>query len=321
MYWHSRVPAGYDVAIAGGRYPVGGKDVVRVVAAPIVRSTVEMNQLQDLGRELVTGDGGEVTTRVRFVKADTFAVDIALADGGTVHRNVRVEPVRRLGWAALLFVIVAVLIPYALPRGSLAGAGTTTPWGPWYALLSEAGGGYSLARVQLLIWFFPTAVLYAAFSFTLQDFAEINAQIAVLVGLSGATTLLGTAASPTTTTASTGAVSPDMSDLVTDWNSQGDLSRYQYLLLSMVGATVMVAAFWRQLELPTIPAQFLYLVAGSQGTYVATKAVKTAKMGDADTTPAKKADISTLPVPAPATVTLAPPATGTSIGSFQPARK
>jgi hypothetical protein len=153
-------------------------------------------------------------------------------------------------------------------------------------------------------------------SFTLRGFVEINTQIAALIGLSGATTLLGTAASPTPSTA-TAQVSPDLRDIVTDWNSHGDLSRYQYLLLSIVGAIVMVGAFWRNLEMPAIPSQVLYLLAGSQGTYVATKAIKASKTTDADAGGGGggAAAVSTA-VPAPSTMTPAPAGTATEAGSF-----
>ncbi len=69
---------------------------------------------------------------------------------------------------------------------------------------------------------------------------------------------------------------PKLSDLVTDWRQQGDLSRYQYLLLSIVGAITMVAAFATSFRLPAVPQQLLILLGASQATYVGTKAVKNA---------------------------------------------
>jgi hypothetical protein len=135
----------------------------------------------------------------------------------------------------------------------------------------------------------------------------MDTTLAVLLGLSGATTLLSTAASPpvasrpVTPTSSTPGVreqSPpapfaiamlpamkvgeiqsfDARDLVTDWQGSGDISRYQYLLLSLVGATIFTIAFLRTVRIPTIPEQFLYLIAASQATYLGTKAVKAAKV-------------------------------------------
>jgi hypothetical protein len=180
-----------------------------------------------------------------------------------------------VGWLALiafLLAIIAVFVPYALGGSSTGGVE-----GAWYRLLSEAKGGYSLSRVQLFVWFLPTAILYGALSFAQQGFVEIGTQLSLLLGLSGATTVLGTASSPAAAASSGERAAPDLRDVVSDWNSQGDVSRYQYLMLSIVGAIVMVAAFWRRLEMPTVPSQFLYLVAGSQGTYLATKAIKSSR--------------------------------------------
>ena len=69
----------------------------------------------------------------------------------------------------------------------------------------------------------------------------------------------------------------DAGDLVSDWQGGGDVSRYQYLLVSLVGATVFTIAFLRTVRIPAIPEQFLYLIAASQATYLGTKAVKAAK--------------------------------------------
>lgn len=317
IYWHVRAPVGYDIALAGGPYPVGGKEVTRVVWAPIVGKKVDPQQASELSLESVGADAA-TTTRVRLPAAGDVAIDISVQNGPAVHRNVHVQRVAWLAWAAVLFLVIALLIPYALATGSSVTA--TNVGGPWYGLLSEAGGGYSLARVQLLIWFLPTAVLYAALSFTLQGFADITAEIAILIGLSGATTMLGTAASPSKAAAAPNRaepVAPDLGDLVTDWNAHGDLSRYQYLLLSIVGAVVMVAAFWRGLEFPSIPSQLLYLIAGSQGTYLATKAIKTSKIAEADTAAAGSAPAPASPVPAPSTMSPAPADTAPVTGSFQ----
>ena len=46
------------------------------------------------------------------------------------------------------------------------------------------------------------------------------------------------------------------------------------LLVSFVGACVLISGFLQNLEFPVLPQQLLYLVAVSQGTYLTTKAVK-----------------------------------------------
>ncbi len=177
---------------------------------------------------------------------------------------------------------------------------------PWYSLLAEPGGGFSLSRVQLLLWFAAAFVSYSALSLPICSFIPLTPQFAVLLGLSAATTVLGGALSPSAAQASTSApVStptlsspppephppfrpersaaspgtsevppPDPADLVSDWRGNGDVTRYQYLLLSLVGAILLLLTVARELTLPSIPEQFLYLLAISQGTYVATKGVK-----------------------------------------------
>jgi hypothetical protein len=339
LYVRSRAPTGYDITVAGAPYSLpDAKDGVPIVAAPIVNGTVDPTHAYEPPRDTQSTDGGSRTTSIRLVQPGEVAVQVTLPGGTKAYHNLRVEPVSSLLLATLLLLLVAVLLPFGLGVDQAGQLG-----GPWYQLLSEAGGGYSLARVQLLVWFLPTIILYGALSFTLHSFVEISAQLAVLMGLSGATTLLGTAASPPAA-AGAAPVAPDLRDVVTDWNSHGDLSRYQYLLLSLVGATIMVAAFWRNLAMPDVPSQFLYLLAGSQGTYVATKAVKGAAFlnaagsggastvaGAASAPPAPStpnaplsgagASTPTSPVPAPATSSPAPAGTATTAGSFQLAGK
>jgi hypothetical protein len=269
-YWRSHLPVGHDVAVAGGPCVVGGSDVIGVKQLPKLGEPGT-----DLPLETVAGEGGVAVTRVRIPQAGDVVLEISLKTGTTTHRRVAVASVAQLGLAALLLLVIAAFVPYAL--------GSTQGGEAWYALLSERGGGYSLGRVQLLIWFLPAVILYGALSFTLHGFVAISAQLSLLLGLSGATTLLGAAATPPVG-AGAPPVAPNLRDIVTGWDAHGDLSRYQYLLLSIVGAIVMIAAFWRQLEMPEVPAQFLYLLAGSQGTYVAAKAIKAAKAGEATVT-------------------------------------
>jgi hypothetical protein len=202
-------------------------------------------------------------------------------------------------------------LPYTFLRTQDLKDELGNPVGAWYFLLSERGGGLSLSRVQLLIWFLPAIAIYAGLSIPLHKFAPMDTTLAVLLGLSGATTLLGTVASPASPAAPQGQKAPsvptgpfygaqtatgttppdetiakfDPSDLVTDWRGDGDMSRYQYLLLTLVGATVFSIAFLGSMRIPTIPDQFLYLIGASQATYLGTKAVKATK--DGSPTPAK----------------------------------
>jgi hypothetical protein len=198
-------------------------------------------------------------------------------------------------------------LPYTFLRTEFLRDQSGKPVGAWYYLLLEPSGGLSLSRVQLLIWFLPAIAIYAGVSLPLHRFAPMDTTLAVLLGLSGATTLLSTVSSPSTpapalptkSALSIGAGVPpppfygavaerllgtasdvpnlNAGDLVSDWQGGGDVSRYQYLLVSLVGATIFTIAFLRTVRIPAIPEQFLYLIAASQATYLGTKAVKAAK--------------------------------------------
>lgn len=239
----------------------------------------------------------------------TGRVIVRRLQGTTVHLGLVPS------WAAYLAGLGTLCwfvgLPYALLRTEDLRDEHEKPVGAWYFLLSEPCGGLSLSRVQLLIWFLPAVSIYAGASMPLHRFAPMDTTLAVLLGLSGATTLLSSAASPrvasrpvTPTPSVPGVREPsppppfataletrmlpamkageipsfNTRDLVSDWQGSGDISRYQYLLLSLVGATIFTIAFLRTVRIPVIPEQFLYLIAASQATYLGTKAVQAAKV-------------------------------------------
>jgi hypothetical protein len=316
MFARSLDRRGDDVTIAGAPYDVEGAEVAHVWVTTPVFGKPGQTETRELPRETGDGTGGPVT-RVRLPFVGVVSVEVKRNDNTESWHEVVVRPVSDLVCASVLLLVIAILLPYALRGGR----------GAWYALLSEATGGYSLSRVQLLIWFLPAAVLYGALSFTFRRFVDIGPQLAVLLGLSGATTLLGTAASPSQPATPVAPVTADLQDLVNDWSSHPDVSRYQCLLLSLVGSIVMVAAFWRNLEMPTIPTAVIYLIAGSQGTYIATKAVKAGKTAsDGRMATNLGPDGTSVPVGtpvvtgAPASATPAPVGTGGAAGSFAPSK-
>jgi hypothetical protein len=63
---------------------------------------------------------------------------------------------------------------------------------------------------------------------------------------------------------------------VEDPQGNTDPTRVQYLALSLVGMVTLLGHFLTTLRIPTIPETFLAVLAVSQGTYVAAKAVKSA---------------------------------------------
>jgi hypothetical protein len=207
-------------------------------------------------------------------------------------------------WAALLAALGMFLLVISLPFLLFGHGSAASSPGAWTALLSEPGGGLSLARVQLLIWFVPALLAYAAVSIPTLTFAPIDATLAVLLGMSGATTALGAVANPAlrspplgivtlpprtpfpsmsgpAPTLASGGDPPQLADLVEDWEGRGDFSRYQYLLLAIVGAVILCAGFAINLNFPTLPNEFVALIGASQATYLGTKAVKTARQDSA----------------------------------------
>jgi hypothetical protein len=212
---------------------------------------------------------------VRFWDAGPRTVTMSLKSGQTATYGVTVLDRGWLYGAIAALLLIVVMAPSALtPRPGAS-------QGPWAHLVSERGGGMSLGRVQFLIWVLPPTILYGALSLVSHALAPIDTQLAILLGLSGATTTLGAASNPPAADVSP-ETPPRLADLVQDWDARPDLSRYQYLLLSGVASIVIVAAFLQNLQFPAIPTPLLYLVAASQGTYLATKAVKTSRQ-DAQT--------------------------------------
>jgi hypothetical protein len=178
----------------------------------------------------------------------------------------------------------ALLVTFALPFLFMPGRS------PWYQLLSEGEAGLSLARVQLLLWFAPALFIYAALSIPLLRLAPLDPTLSVLLGLGGFTALIGTAASKpaaaaapavpeaaATQQAAPPSVFGSLTDLVTDFQNQTDFTRYQYLTLSVFGSVSLFIAFVGSMTMPTVPKEFLYMIAASQTAYVGTKAVKASK--------------------------------------------
>jgi len=159
------------------------------------------------------------------------------------------------------------------------------------AALSEAGGGLSLARVQLFLWFLPTFFMVVALGVPLLALPPLDKSLVALFGLAGLTTTLGTAASPAANEPqSEGSLvrsetTPAMRQIVEDWQNRLDFSRVQLLLMTLLGAFVVLAAFLGTLRVPSIPDGWLAVLGASQVAYLGTKAVKQVKVNPADQPP------------------------------------
>jgi len=148
------------------------------------------------------------------------------------------------------------------------------------AALSEATGGMSLARVQLFLWFLPTLFMVAALGIPLLALPPIDKSLAELFGLSGLTTMLGAATSPPSTSPDAPSGPPEkpmIRDILEDWQSSLDFSRVQLIVMTLLGAFVLFAAFVSSLRIPSIPDGWLAVLGASQVAYVGTKAIKESK--------------------------------------------
>jgi hypothetical protein len=278
--------AEYDSAYAGSAYvlPEGVTVLKKVEFGPSPDKMAELT-----GYSLRMDSTG--TPSLSLKNAGYYRL---VPDGASqVPILVRTLPPGLAWWAIAGAFLVLLGLPY-IPCG-LGGEKDSAgnPVSPWYELMSEYSGGYSLSRIQLLIWFVPALLIFSALSVPLHQFAPVNTSMAILLGLSGATTLLGTAANPAAAgTAVDGAGNapggapppapahkpPSFCDLGRGCDGHADLSRYQNLLLTLFGALMLLVKFLDGFTMPVVPDEFLALVGVSQAAYVGTKAVKTTAM-------------------------------------------
>ena len=228
----------------------------------ILRSNGEESPLR------MTRDG--MAARLPLGKeAKALALKLYPRDGDTTPFEYRVSLVST--WSALVAAAGALLLLLALPRLFITPTLADKTSRAMAIVLSEPRKGLSLARVQLLVWLAVGLAILAAVSLPLLALPEIDGSLAVLLGLGGLTTVLGGAASPDL---GNEVVSPEARDLIEDWNKQPDFTRVQCLVVTLVGAIVVLLAFFTTMEAPVIPAGFIALIGGSQATYLGTKAVK-----------------------------------------------
>jgi len=145
---------------------------------------------------------------------------------------------------------------------------------PLWMAISEKDGSLSLGRAQLLLWFVPAVVIFCALSVPLLEIPRIEGTLAVLFGLAGLTRVVGGAANPPIKDEKP--VEPELGQLITGWDEGVDVTRVQYLAISVVGAIVLLAAFASDMRAPPIPEGFLALIGASQAAYLGSKAVSTA---------------------------------------------
>jgi hypothetical protein len=187
-------------------------------------------------------------------------------DGTAAPSLLRVSIVDRAYGLLALFsgIAICLCLPWMLvPRGA---TGSLT------SMLVENGGGLSLARLQLLLWFLPTIGIATALSVPLLEFPPLEGSFAALFGLSGLTTILSGAASPL----ERDTVTPPsaLRQVVEDWQGELDVSRLQLLAVTGIGVFVVIAAFVGTMHVPAISQGWLHLLGASQFAYVGVKAVK-----------------------------------------------
>jgi hypothetical protein len=176
---------------------------------------------------------------------------------------------RRVGYFAAAsawgFFLTLVAV-FGAPPGEVSGQALRRS-------LSEPGGGMSLGRIQLLVWFLPALGILSALSLPLLATPDVPSSLGVLFGLSGLTTTLGAAASPNVKNAAL-PTTLTVSQALEGWQDGLDFSRVQYFALSLIGALALIANFVATMRCPDIPQGLLMLVGASQATYLGNKAVK-----------------------------------------------
>jgi hypothetical protein len=294
-----------EVAFAGGRLPVPA-GTKRATASSGGKGALEPLAV---GRE---GSDGQRWVVVPAAGNQTLTLDVENSGAAPETETRELYVISR--WNALGAAAAALLILFALPF--VIGERRPGQPGPLYRLLAEPAGGFSLGRLQLLLWFAAASAILAALTFPLGRLPALTGSLPALFLLSGLTTLLATAANPAkppvTSTAEAAAAMPpppglpkgataarlpaagvqpvtatvqaapavppmEFKSLVEGWDGSGDLSRYQLLLLTIIGVGAVLLAFARTLAPPDLPDQFLTLVGASQATYLGTKAVKMAR--------------------------------------------
>lgn len=247
-------------------------------------------------------DVGETsaTLSISFGSRGKHVVELQRESGATpVPVTLGVVPM----WVTFPACLALLVLVFAGP--SVLRAIVGRPDMTWAYLLSEPNGGYSLAKMQLAVWWLPAIIIVGGVFAVKLEHTVVPPTFAVLLGLAGATTALGAATSPNSAfgrsslqlvpvkefprphskytlaggVGERAATKDEFTDLVSDWQNQGDFSRYQYLLLAAIGSCVVTVAFFLDGRLIDIPKEFLALVGASQATYLGTKAVKFAKAG------------------------------------------
>lgn len=177
----------------------------------------------------------------------------------------------------------------------------------------------SLGKTQLFLWLIPSVAIYMTESLMQMTLIDFPMALAPLLGGSIGTTALSLATSPSTTavihadqTASATPSAPpspapaspaapalaqvaasteahaaapkghtdwSLTSLIEDWRGQGDITRYQFLFLTLCGSVVLLASYIIKDEIPTeVPNGLLTLLGASAAGFVGTKMVKTVSM-------------------------------------------
>ena len=264
------LPAGVDHAVA----QIGTKDVFLRLTnenrlAWLPSGAGEALVIRTYAKNTSAPTGDAHANDISAPTGDAHANDIS-APTGEVHVSIIA---RRFAWiagaAALAFFACLLSIVHA--SSALGGAFSALA-----ATVSEKGGGLSLARVQMLLWFAIAFAMFSALCVPLLGIPDVDASLAELLGLSGLTTVVGTVTSPPP---AAGAETPQPSfrQMIEDWEGALDVTRIQHLALAVVGAFGIVTAFLSTMRVPIVPDGFLTLLGASQATYLGTKAAKQSK--------------------------------------------
>lgn len=214
-----------------------------------------------------------VRLSVGLVEVDPFATDFTLENQRAL---LTVINWRWMLAASLVVFVFAVAFCALAVHTTLLMERTSSTYGPY-------SHRFSLAKVQLALWFFVVISAFLAIWLSTGNFNSINGSILSTLSISAGTALGDTlvkaagpamAALPAQTVrgdeflASSRTMKRFMRDLVSD-DEGCSLSRFQMLAWTIALVLVFLADVYEDLQMPVFGPELLYLLGLSSGTYMA----------------------------------------------------
>lgn len=199
---------------------------------------------------------------------------------GTV--NVQSNEVR--GWigAAIAAAFLLGLQAYLIAQANKAHTGSTTKLTFFDLIVTGEDNCYSLSRFQIYVWTVWVVIAFAQVAFATLAFPKIPDNVAVLMGISGFTTVLSTAITDTTKLERID--KPNFfKNIFLDSKGTLDLPRTQMFIWTLVILVIHIVIFLKgypngnppvpggKPEIPDVSSGLLILMGVSNGAYLGMK--------------------------------------------------